>query len=173
MTWRLTTIVSCAAAGAARGALDAAIELDLQYGGWRPAAPPGGDDTPAIYAERTRETGSPRMAARLNVQDSDGTLLVSLSRTLRPASAAAYADEAIDHQRKPSLSICLPDGDRSHVPEALAREVRAWIREERIQALHVAGPGEDDEPGIQQATRDLLVWIFEDEIDLADRRPPS
>ena len=166
--WRLTTIVSSAAPGAARGALDAAIELDLSYGGWRTAV-----ETPPIYAERMRVTISPRMVARLNVQDSDGTLLVSLSRSLRPGCAAAYADDAIEAQRKPSLSLCLPIGGQSHVPEAMAAEVRAWIREEKIHVLHVAGSDESDEPGIQEATRDVLIWIFEDEIDRSDRRPSS
>jgi len=168
--WRLTTIVSCAGPGAARGALDAAVELDLQYGGWRALA-----DVPPIYAERTRKTNSPRMAARLNVQDSDGTLVVTLSTLYaagRAGSSAAYVDEAIDRQRKPSLNICLPAGGRSQMPEAVAKEVRAWLREERIHILHVSGSNEDDEPGIQEATRDVLVWIFEDEIDIAQRSVP-
>lgn len=165
MSWRLTTVVSSAAAGAARGALDAAVELGLAYGGWRPP----GADVPPIYAERTKETVSPRMSARLNVQDSDGTLFLSLSPTLRPGSIAAYADEAVEHQHRPSLSVCLPAGAGSSCPDAVAKAVRIWIREERIVVLHVAGPAEVDEPGIQEATRDALVWIFEDEVDLAER----
>lgn len=162
--WPLTTIVSGAIAGAERGALDAAIELDLQYGGWR--AP--GEPIPAIYAERMKSAGgSHGMFRRLNVQDSDGTLIVSLRPEL--AGAAALVDQAVEQQRASSLHICLPALGSSQMPEAVARQVRDWIREDGIAILHVSGPSEGDEPGIQEATHDMLVWIFEDEIDVADR----
>lgn len=154
----ITTIVSTAAAGAERGALDAAIELDLPYGGWRAAE----DEVPAIYSERMRATTGDRgMARRLNVQDSDGTLIV----TVRPelAGPAAFVDRAVEQQRKASLHVCLPAMGGSQVPESLARQVREWILEDGISVLHVAGPSEGEEPGIQEATRDMLVWIFEDQ----------
>lgn len=159
MSCRLATIVSDALAGAARGALEAAVELDLAYGGWVAAG-----DVPAIYAERTRQTVSPRMAARLNVQDSDGTLLVSFASGLAAGSPAAYADEAADHQRKASLHIVLPAGERSTIPEELRQEVLEWIAVAGVDTLHVTGPREAEAPGIQQAVRDAIVWIFEGEL---------
>lgn len=163
--WRLTTIVSDATAGAARGGIDAAIELDLLHGGWRAS----GDETPAIYAARMSETSSTDrgMARRLNVQDSDGTLLVSFKPEL--AGVAAFISKAAERMRRNFLHIVLPAGDRSKMPEAVAQGVREWIREAPINVLHVAGPTEGEEPGIQDATRDALVWIFEDEIDAMDR----
>lgn len=166
MSWRLTTIVSAATAGAERGGLDAAIELDLGYGGWRSA----GSDIPAIYAARMRETSSAKegMARRLNVQDSDGTLLVSFDRKL--TGVAAFTERAAS--RRPYLHLVLPAASASQMPEAVADGVREWILEARIGVLHVSGPGEDNEPGIQEATRDVLVWIFEDAVDLAERSKP-
>lgn len=163
--WRLTSIISDATAGAARGGLEAAIELDLGNGGWHAF----GHDPPPIYASRMRATSSTDrgMARRLNVQDSDGTLIVSFRGEL--AGAAAFVAKAAEGQRKAFLHIVLPDGDKSKMPESVAREVREWIREAPISILHVAGPTEDEEPGIQEATRDMLVWIFEDEVDVADR----
>lgn len=167
--WRLTSIVSTAAPGAERGALEAAIELDLGNGGWRAA----GDEPPPIYAARMRATSSTDrgMARRLNVQDSDGTLIVSLRPRL--TGAAAYIEKTAEAQRKAYLHVVLPDGDRSRMPEAIAESVREWIREAPISVLNVGGPSEDEEPGIQAATRDALVWIFEDEVDAPAPAPAA
>lgn len=159
MSSPLTTIVSDAQAGAARGALDAAIELDLDYGGWAPR----GIGVPAIYRERTRWAPTVELAARLNVQDSDGTLVISGSPDLAPGTPAAFVDTAAERQRKALLHIVLPAHGRSEL-EDVRKAVVAWVVEERILVLHVSGPSEVEEPGIQQAVRDALVWIFEDEV---------
>jgi len=163
--WRLTAIVSDATPGAARGGIDAAIELDIGNGGWRAT----GDEPPAIYAERMRATSSTNrgIARRLNIQDSDGTLVVSFKPKL--AGVAAFITEHATRMRKAYLHVVLPDGDRSKMPESVAQEVREWIREAPISILNVAGPTEEECPGIQEAVRDMLVWIFEDEVDQVDR----
>lgn len=152
-------IVSGSAAGAERGALEAAIELDLGFGGWVAK----GTDTPAIHLDRMRASSStdPAMIRRLNIQDSDGTLIVTARKELR--GAARSADGAVEAQRRSSLHVVLPALGQSQVPESLAQQVRSWIREDKISVLHVTGAGEDEEPGIQQATRDFIVWVFEDE----------
>lgn len=167
--WRLTTILGGATPGAERGGQDAAIELGLEYGGWRVHD----DHPPDIYASRMRATPSsnPGVARRLNVQDSDGTLLLSFAREL--AGPAAFVARAAESQRKAYLHVVLPAGDRSQMPEAVASEIRAWIRDAPISVLNVAGPTEDEEPGIQAATRDALVWIFEDEVDFAGPARPG
>jgi hypothetical protein len=164
--WPLTTIVSCAAPGAERGALDAAIELGIDYGGWIA----DGEPVPEIYAahqRRNRASADNGMVRRLNVQDSDGTLVV----TLRPEllQVAKFVDAATDAQNKPSLHICLPAAGNTRMPDSVADEIRSFIQQEGIEVLHVSGSTEGWEPGIQQATRDLLVWCFEDEIDLKQR----
>jgi len=154
----IATIFSAADPGAARGALEAADELGLTVGGWTAA-----NGLPDAYVYRLRSTLAPRMAARLNVQDSDGTLIMSFTPALAAGSPAAYADEAVEYQRKPSLHIVLPEGGRSAIPEDVRKGVLAWIAEEKIATLHVTGPREADEPGIQAAVRDALVWIFEED----------
>lgn len=163
--WRLTTILGGATPGAERGGQDAAIELGLEYGGWRAFD----DHPPDIYASHMRATSSSNrgIARRLNVQDSDGTLLLSFARDL--TGPAAFVARAAESQRKAYLHVVLPAGDRSQMPEAVAQEIRDWIREAPISVLNIAGPIEEDEPGIQAATRDALVWIFEDEVDVAER----
>lgn len=162
MTRQLTTIVADGQAGAAYGAIAAAVDLDLGHGGWTAA-----EDLPAIYAERARRTVSPRMAARLNVQDSDGTLIVSFAQDLRPGTYAAYADEAAEHQRTALLHLVLPAAGRSSIPDSVRSQVLEWVTKGKIAVLHVAGPRETEEAGIQQAVHDALVWIFEEEASLA------
>lgn len=161
--WRLTRIVSGAVPGAERGAIEAADDLGLQSGGWHTVAATGlALSLPAPYAENAKPTLSPRMVARLNVQDSDGTLILSVAAAV--PSGAHYADEAIDQQHKPSLHVVLPAGGASTIPDEVRKGVLDWLREEKIHVLHVTGPTERDEPGVQQAVRDALVWIVEDEI---------
>lgn len=154
----IASIVSGATPGAERGALDAAIELDLGFGGWVAR----GDDVPAIYAARMRASASPdsAMVRRLNIQDSDGTLILTARPELR--GAARSVDIAVEVQRRSSLHVVLPALGRSQVPEALAEQVRAWIREDRITVLHVSGATEAEEPGIGEAARDFLIWVLED-----------
>ena len=161
--WRLTTIVSGAAPGADRGAIEAGVELRLRVQGWYTEFERrGGAPLPASYTENAKPTLSPRMRARLNVQDSDGTLILSVAAAV--PSGAHYADEACEQQRKPSLHVVLPAGGASTIPDDVVTGVLDWLREEEIHILHVTGPTDREEPGVQQAVRDALVWIFEDEI---------
>jgi hypothetical protein len=167
--WRLTRIVSGAVPGAERGAIEAADELGLQSGGWCTVAATGLVlSLPASYAENAKPTLSPRMVARLNVQDSDGTLIVSTAAAV--PSAAHYVDEAVEHQRKASLHVVLPGGACTTIPDDVRKLVIDWLRDEKIHVLHVTGPSEREEPGIQQAVRDALVWIFEDDIERPEAR---
>jgi hypothetical protein len=163
---RLTTIVSDARAGAGRGALEAALELDMDRGGWAAR----GIGVPEAYRDRLRRAPSPQLAARLNVQDSDGTLIISFGTEISDGTPAAFADEAVQLQRKPSLHVVLPAGGRSTIPDEVRREVLSWIAEERIAVLHVTGSGEAEEPGVQQAVHHALVWIFEDDLDMDSKR---
>jgi len=157
---RLNSIVTGGATGAQRGAIEAATELGLDVFGWR--TPLAKDDPLSPnYLGRSKETLSPRMAARLNVQDSDGTLVISFSETL--IGGAAYADEAAEHQRKPLLHVVLPAGGRSTIPDEMRASVLEWIAKARIAVLHVTGPTEREAPGIGAAVRDAIVWLFEDE----------
>lgn len=98
-------IVSSGAAGAERGALEAAIDLGLDYDGWRPE--PAGqfidgrmvdDRPPDIFSTRLRPTsGNPGMARRLNVQDSDGTLgkIAGLLEQLIDSPQAAAGENGV------------------------------------------------------------------------------
>jgi hypothetical protein len=160
-----TSIVSGSASGAERGGLDAAIALDLGWGGWARMGWVADDGViPEIYRDRMRQSSSPErgMVIRLNIQDSDGTLLLSFGTEL--VASAAFTAAECDRQRKAFLHLVLPAGDRSQVPDTVRREVIDWITEDGINVLNIAGPLEREEPSVQAVARDALVWIFEDEV---------
>jgi putative molybdenum carrier protein len=147
------TVLSTAQHGAERGALQAAIDLGLMIDGWRCA----GDDTPPIFATMMRETSSSDrgMARRLCVQDSDGTL--ALSGSIASVGVVAFLDRVTEQQGKPFMSVVL--GDK--LPEAVRGSVLDWIRDNSIARLYVAGPAEDDEPGVEARARNAVKFLLE------------
>ena len=163
MTWKLVAIVSGGQAGADRGGLQAAIDLDLGWGGWAPAGWRAEDgEIPLVYRDRMKCTSSSDygMRTRLNVQDSDGTLIVSFAEELTGGSE--FTQKTCERSDKSHLHLVLPDRGRCQVPDEVRAGILEWIEKARISVLNVAGPRESKEPGLQQAVGDALVWIFED-----------
>lgn len=165
MTWKLTSIISGGQTGADRGGLDAAIDLDLGWGGWAPEGWRAEDGViPEIYCARMRCTSSADygMRTRLNVQDSDGTLIVSFTEKLTGGSE--FTMKTCVRQDKAHVHLVLLDRGRTMIPDEVAAAIREWVANARINVLNVAGPRESKEPGLQAAVRDALVWIFEDHV---------
>jgi len=149
------TIISGGQTGADRGALDAAFELGLPHGGW---CPKGRKCETGVIPERYRlqETASPDYAARTeqNVIDSDGTLVLYWREMA--GGTRLTAEFARRHQR-PLIEIDLAelDADQARKAQAVA-DVAAWLMENRIARLHVAGPRESSQPGIAERTRAFI-----------------
>lgn len=155
MPHRIARIVSGGQTGADRAALDAAIELGVSYGGWCPQGGWAEDlEAPPGLLERyplLREAGSPdpRLRTRLNVRDSDATLIV---RTTTAPSAGS--DLTARHAARLGRP-CLMTSDRA--------EVRRWLASlPDAMTLNVAGPRESEEPGIYAATRALLLGVLDE-----------
>ena len=123
-------IVSGGQTGVDRGALDAAISLGIEHGGWCPRGRLAEDGRiPDMY--HLKETNSTEYWVRTerNVIDSDGTLIIH-SGKLRGGTELTFR-LARKHD-KPCLLVDLQD-DPSPVP------ARGWIAENRIEILNVAG----------------------------------
>jgi hypothetical protein len=58
---------------------------------------------------------------------------------------------------KPHLCVQV---DEDHLLEALANDVRRWLREGRFRTLNVFGPREIKRPGIYAITRLLLDRVL-------------
>lgn len=165
MTWKLVAIVSGGQTGADRGGLQAAIDLDLGWGGWAPKGWRAEDgEIPLVFRDRMKLTSSADygMRTRLNVQDSDGTLIVSFGEKLTGGSE--FTQKTCERMNKSHLHLVLPECGKTRIPEAVRAGVLEWIEKAKISILNVAGPRESKESGLQESVRDALVWIFEDTV---------
>jgi len=146
----VTKVVSGGQTGADRAALDAAIAAGLEYAGWCPLGgwaedfltPPG---LLAAYP-KLREASSPDPAVRtrLNVRDSDATLVVR-----RPSVTSPGTDLTVALARDLGRPLLVTAGD--------LEEAMAWLAGLGTQlTLNVAGPRESHDPGIYQVTRRLI-----------------
>ena len=154
MTGQITRIVSGGQTGADRAALDVAIELGIDYGGWCPAGgwaedypqPPG---LLAFYPKLTA-TAEPESAVRtrLNVRDSDATLIVWDGRTPSPGTQLT-----IEMAQELGRSLLVTPG--------VADETRAWLTALGSGVvLNVAGPRESGSPGTYDRTVELLLAVL-------------
>ena len=138
----LVRIVSGGQTGADRAALDWAIAHDVPHGGWCPRGRKAEDGTiPGRY--RLRETPGAAYVQRTewNVRDSDGTVILSLSRTLTGGSSKTV--ELAQRRGKPWIHLA-----RDASSEDAGGQLRRFVEERGIRVLNVAGPRASTEPEI-------------------------
>jgi hypothetical protein len=144
-------IVSGGQTGVDRGALDAAIALQIEHGGWCPRGRRAED---GVIPERyqLRETSSRRyqVRTRQNVLDSDGTLILFRGEL---TGGSAYTLRVAAAYERPHLLVNL-EGDPD--PTACAR----WIVANRLAVLNIAGPRESTSVGIQEDARKFVEAVF-------------
>jgi putative molybdenum carrier protein len=132
-------IVSGGQTGVDRAALDAALALGLAVGGWCPRGRRAEDgEIPARYPLAETESERYPVRTRLNVTDSDATLVLTRGSF---DSGTKLTAQIAQRSRKPVLVVELDAAD------ALER-TRAWLAEVEPRVLNVAGPRESKQPGI-------------------------
>ena len=147
-------IVSGGQTGADRAALDWAIDSGVSHGGWCPVGRRAEDGTidPKYQLTETDSRGYWHRT-RLNVRDSDGTLILTLGQveggTLQTLQ---YARQLL----KPRLVVSLDGG----VTDRVIETIEAWLRLSAIRTLNVAGPRESERPGIHRLTYSLLCRLL-------------
>ena len=142
------TIISGGQTGVDRGALDAAIALNIPHAGWCPAGRKAEDgEVPDRYALQETDSAEYHQRTERNVVESDATLI--LFRGEISGGTKLTHRFAVQHSRP----FLLVDIAQSHAPE----EIRNWLKENRINRLNVAGPRESNEPGIAAQTKELLL----------------
>ena len=144
-------IVSGGQTGVDRAALDVAMELGLEAGGWCPKGRRAEDGIiPARYPLQETDSKAYRTRTRFNVRDSDATLV--LMRGV-PRGGTAYTVECARKLRRPFLVVDVTGA-------ADAEAVRAWLGETGARTLNVAGPRESGAPGIGTEAKALLRAVF-------------
>ena len=144
-------IVSGGQTGVDRAALDVAIELGLEYGGWCPKGglaedfprPPGLlSHYPQLQATPLE---NPEQRTEWNVRDSDASLILTQG-SARSNGMQYTVAKAKEHARR-HLLLDLQYPDRQ-------RKAMTWLA--GLAALHVlniAGPGESEASGIYEEAR--------------------
>lgn len=148
----LKKIISGGQTGVDRGALDAAIALGIEHGGWCPQGRLAEDGRiPDCY--RLEEIDSPDYPLRTerNVFDSDATLIL---RRGQLSGGTLLTLRFTEEHGRPCLVVDL------EAPLSPA-DVRQWLREYKVAVLNVAGPRESQSPGIAQLTREFITNMFE------------
>lgn len=158
----LQRIVSGGQTGVDRGALDAALDLDIPHGGWCPRGRRAEDGRiPSRYRLREMRTADYAQRTEQNVLDSDATLILH-GGTLSGGTALTHR-LCVRHGR-PYLVL-----DPTH--ETALATARGWLADQQVRVLNVAGPRESSCPGIGQVTREFLARLLD--LDHDAEQPPS
>lgn len=144
-------IVSGGQTGADRAALDWAIEHGIPCGGWCPAGRTAEDGViPDRYPlKEVPEGGGYLKRTCANVEDSDATLIVSLTPGLSGGSLATR--DFAQKRRRPWLHV--------HPDPEWKKRLKNWLHGIRIETLNIAGPRASSEPEITAFTREVLDEI--------------
>jgi len=133
-------IISGAQTGVDRAALDAAMELNIPCGGWRPQARKAEDGMISEkYPVKELAGADYRKRTRQNVIDSDGTVIIYFS----------YLSGGTEHtvllcikEQKPYFLI---DADELTASRA-AEKLQNFVKKYSVSVLNVAGPRASGEP---------------------------
>lgn len=146
----LDEIISGGQTGVDRAALDAAMEAGIRCGGWCPKgrwAEDGRIDD--RYPLKETKTSDPSERTRLNVIESDGTLILE--------AAASSAGTALTQSTAADLG--LPNLVIPSIEEGSVRHVRDWIETNRISRLNIAGPRASESSGVYARARAFVVAL--------------
>ena len=145
-------IVSGGQTGVDRAALDVALALSMDCGGWCPRGRRA-EDGPLDDRYPLRETPLRRYDQRTdwNVRDSNGTLILYRAR-LHGGTRLTWV-----RARQRQRPCRLVDLDRDPGIEP----VMEWVRRHRIRILNVAGPRESSHPGVYDRARAFLLRLLE------------
>lgn len=149
-------VVSGGQTGADQGGLDAAVEFGLPTGGWIPKGfrtEKGANRDLEKLGLKETETDSYVPRTRLNARDSDGTIRIATDWKSRGEICTL---KGIKDYKKPYIDVD-PRNDFSQQ----VGEVIAWIGENDIRVLNVAGNRESKSPGIREFTVKFLLKVFE------------
>lgn len=163
LPYGLEKIVSGGQTGADRAALLWAVEHGVPTGGWVPAGRLAEDGGIPEHIPGLMEADSPDPArrTRLNVRDSDATLILSLGPL---GGGSALTLRRAHELARPVLHLELGSMEREEAVE----ELHAWLAATRPRKLNVAGPRASKEPGLEDEVRGLL-----DAALLAEGGPPA
>ena len=150
----ISKIISGGQTEADQAALDVAIELGIEHGGWLPKGrKTEAGRLPAKYQLKEMPTDSYSERTEQNVIDSDGTLIISHGAL---TEGSEYTRKMAERHGKPWIHV---DANRISI-DAAVQLIRAWINGSQIKVLNVAGPRASKDPKIYDTTKRLLTVLL-------------
>jgi hypothetical protein len=143
-------ILSGAQSGVEAGALDLALKLGLECGGWVPRGfRSAGSPLPAAYQLKETPSADFKDAVEFNARDSDGTLL--LTRGKKNPHIKYAIQMALKHQKQ------LLNLDMRQYPIFEAGSmISTWISMQFIKSVYVTGNSREEDESIYQMTQKAL-----------------
>ena len=149
---KLKKIISGGQTGVDRAALDVAIHLGIAHGGWCPRGRLAEDgQVPAMYDLVEMESANYADRTRQNVLAADATLILYPDE-LR--SGTRLTAKLASELGKPYFAVRLDDRPKP-------ADIAAWIHEEQIKSLNVAGPRASSYPRIYSRAKAFLTKVFD------------
>ncbi len=154
-------IISGGQRGADRAALDAAMELGIETGGFCPKGRRAEDGRiPEHYPLTELKSDEYTDRTLKNVLESDASLICYKKQMDKgTALTAVFCEE----HNKACLKVCL---DRQNSIE----DVLGWIERNKIRVLNIAGPRESSEEGIFEAVKPFLRKLFSEIINQSNKQ---
>ena len=144
-------IVSGGQTGADRAALDAAIAMGVPYGGWLPKGRKTEEGPlPLSYGMLELKIGGYPKRTEKNVEDSDGTLIVSHGAL---TDGSRLTQRLAHKHKRPCLHL---DCNTLTMALALAK-LTSWLYEHQVHVLNVAGPRMSTDPAIYDVVKKLIT----------------
>jgi hypothetical protein len=153
--WIPDTIVSGGQTGVDRAALDWACQTNISHGGWCPKGRLAADGPlPSRYLLRETESDGYRQRTKLNVQDSDATLIFNMGLLEGGTRQTVKFAQTLG---RPYRIIQM---DAFQLQDSVA-EVQSWLKQGRFSTLNIAGPSEARRPGIYACVLQVLAACTE------------
>ncbi|MEM9828914.1 MAG: putative molybdenum carrier protein [Planctomycetota bacterium] len=143
-------IISGGQTGVDRAALDFARCMGWQHGGWCPKGRLSEAGViPACYDLDEAKTSSYPARTRLNVRDSDATLII-YAKPMGPGTALTL--RICRELGKPHFATTMKQGS--------VTKTLNWLLAQRPECLNIAGPRESGHPGIYEQCTQWLDKLF-------------
>jgi hypothetical protein len=144
-------IISGGQTGVDRGALDAALALDIDHGGWCPKGRLA-EDGPLDAKYRLQETESADYTVRTerNVLDADATLILCRG----PLTGGTLLTKRLCEKHQKLFRVVKLSRPPSN------QTLLNWLKKHRVEILNIAGPRESQSPGIQQQAEKFVIALL-------------
>jgi len=154
----LTRVISGGQTGVDRAALDAAMALGIDVGGWCPCGRRALDGViPAKYPLKETRGKSYQTRTKWNVRDSDASLILCLGE---PSGGTALTIKHCKYLGKPFYIHLLNSEWGTYLDGEDFYGVPYWFNSRDIQVFNVAGPREGRYFPVYDQAHSLLTGIF-------------